>query len=147
MLQSHHWVDNMIQGVNGLVLAVSVLLWGFRCTERVDGLSALSLLRDRYCFDSRESGVIWPSAQAGLCCDVSLPRSRHYLDFRRKRVIWPSARTKPAVLNLPLPRYCPDSQRSGVFWPSVKAERSSHQCPDSPNSSKSPFFQVIPSSG
>ena len=59
----------------GWGLAASELLWGFPRTERVDRPSDLSLLRDRYRFDSRESGVIWSSAQAGLCCDVSLPRS------------------------------------------------------------------------
>ena len=95
----------------GWGLTASALLWGFLCTERVDGPSGLSLLHDRHCFDSRTSGVTWPSAQAGLCCDVSLPRSRHCLGFRRKGVIWPSAHTKPTVLNLPQPRHCPDSQR------------------------------------
>ena len=104
-------------------LALSVLLWGFLCTERVDGPSDFSLLRDRHCIDLRESGVVWPSAQAVLCYDVSLPRSRYCLGFRRKGVIWPSAHTTPAVLlNLPQPRYCPDSPRSGVIWPSVQAE-------------------------
>ena len=42
----------------GWGLAASALLWGFLCTERVDGSSDLSLLQDRYCFDSRESRVI-----------------------------------------------------------------------------------------
>ena len=110
----------------GWGLAASALLWRFLCTERVDGPSDLSLLRDRCCFDSRRSRVIWPSAESGLCCDVSLPRSRHSLGFRRKGVIWPSARTKTAVLNLSQPRHSPDSRRSGVIWSSAQAERSSH---------------------
>ena len=73
----------------GWGLAASALRWGFLCAERVDGPSDLSLLRDRYCFDSRESAVVWPSAQAVLCRDVSLPRSRHSVGFRRKGVSGP----------------------------------------------------------
>ena len=116
-------------------LASSALLWGFLCTERVDGPSDLSLLRDRYCFDSRESGVILPSAQAGLCCDVRLPRRRHSLGLRWKGAIWPSAHTKPAALNLPQPRHSPGPQRSGVIWPSAQAERRIHRYTGSLNSS------------
>ena len=123
------WVHLTAARVAGRTLVLSaklgvtsVLLWGFLCTEWVDGPPDLSLLRYRHCIDSRESGVIWPSAQAVLFCGVSLPRRRCCLGFGRKGVIWPSAHTKPAVLNLPQPRYCPDSQRSGETWPSVQAE-------------------------
>ena len=42
----------------GWGLVASALLWGFLCTGRVDGPSDLSLLQDRSCLDSRESGVL-----------------------------------------------------------------------------------------
>ena len=74
---------------------VSSLLWGFLGIERVDGPSDLSLLQDRSCLDSRESGVLWPPTQAGLCCDVSLPRSRHSLGFGRKGISGPLPKPSP----------------------------------------------------
>ena len=43
--------------VGGWGLVASALPWGFLCTGRVDGPSDLNLMQDRYCFDSRESGV------------------------------------------------------------------------------------------
>ena len=109
------WVHLTAARVAGRTLALSaklcatsVLLWGFSCAEWVDGPSDLSLLRYRHCIDSRQSGVIWPSAQAVLCCSASLPRCRYCLGFARKGVKWPCAHIKPAALNLPQPRYCPD---------------------------------------
>ena len=119
------WVHLTAARVAGRTLVLSaklgvtsVLLWGFLCTEWVDGPPDLSLLRSRHCcIDSRESGVFLPSAHVVLCCGVSLPRRRYCLGFGRKGVVWPSAHTKPAVLNLPQPRYCHDSQRSGYFGP------------------------------
>ena len=91
--------------------------WGFCCTEWVNGPSHLSLQRERSCFDPRESGVIWPSSQAGLDYGVRLPRSRHCLGFRRKgHICRPSAHTTTAVLNLPRPRKYPDLTASGKIW-------------------------------
>ena len=109
--------------VSDKLCAMSVLLWGFQCTEWVDGPPDLSLLRYRHGIDSRERGVYWPSAQDVLCCSVSLPRRRYCLGFCRKRGnLALYSHTTPAVLNLREPRYCPDSQRSEVIWPSVQAE-------------------------
>ena len=68
----------------------------------MDGPSDLSLLRDRRCFDSRESGVICPSALV-----------------------------MPSVLNLSPPRYYPDSPRSGLIWLSVPAECLVYRVPHS----------------
>ena len=75
------WVHLTAARVAGRTLVLSaklcptsVLLWGFLCTEWVDGRPDLSLLEYREYINSRESGVIWPSAQADLCCSVSLPR-------------------------------------------------------------------------
>ena len=100
--------------------ASSVLLWGFCCTEWVNGPSDLSLLRERSCFDPRESGVNWPSAQAGLHCSVSLPWSRHCLGFPRKgEICRPSAHTKPAVLNLLRLRFPDSTARGEICRPSV----------------------------
>ena len=61
--------------------ASTVLQWGFLCTERVGGPSDWSLLQDRRCIDSHESGVIWPSARAVLGCGMSLPRSQYCRRF------------------------------------------------------------------
>ena len=110
----------------GYPTASSVLLWGFCCTEWVSGSSDMSLLRERSCFDPRESGVMWPSAQAGLHCGVSLPWRRHCIRFRRKgEICRPSTHTKPAVLNLLRPRFL-DSTASGksadpLFRPTGRA--------------------------
>ena len=48
-------------------------MWGFCCTEWVNGRSDLSLLRERSWFSPPESEVNWHSAQAGLRYFMSLP--------------------------------------------------------------------------
>ena len=54
------WIHQAATRFAVLALAISVklyalfvLLWGFLCTDPVDGPSDLRLLRDRYCIDSR----------------------------------------------------------------------------------------------
>ena len=67
--------------------------------KRVKGPSDLSLLRERLCFDPRGSGVLWPSAQAGLRYSMRLTRSRHPLSFQRKGGICrPSEQLTPSLL-------------------------------------------------